>query len=427
MSGVAGNVSAAPSRALFLRVAVLCATVAFLDGNDTVSVSVAGPGIIRTLGLPLSRLGPIISASLLGSMIGALTFGNLGDRFGRKQMLSLTTLIFGLFTLASAYCTSFPELMIVRLIAGLGLGGATPCFIAIVSEYVPPERRARTTSAIWTAFPVGNVVGTFFSFFLLSRYSWASIFIVGGVLPLVVFVALLVGLPSSSPLPAASRVGALGAAAGNGQVGRARFGALFADGAGASTVLLWIAFLLVWGMVAAVFFLAPALMLANGIPLKFGALALAVGGLGSLIGSPLAGFLIERFGTGPVMATTLVLSALGTATVGYDAVSVRSMTAALAFLGVFLSGMGISGMLAVAAVTYPAAVRSTGVGAAVAVGRLGQVIMPLVLTLVLAGVPAPPRYLLIAPLLLVGAVVVVLLGRRQRRMPPMAVGLAPSI
>ena len=428
MSSVAGTVSAATARALFLRVAVLCAMVAFFDGVDSVSMGPAGPAILETLRLAPNRLGPIVSAALLGAVIGAFSFGNLGDRFGRKQTLLAATLLFGLLTLATAYATSFGELILIRFIAGLGLGGATPCFIAIATEYTPREHRARVTSTIWTAFPVGNVVGTLFAAFLLAKFSWRAIFIFGGVLPLLVFLALLIWLPktrraAAAPLPEAGAI----AATGDGPSRQASYRTLFRADTAVDTMLLWVAFLSVFGVVAAVFYFAPQLMHAHGIPLKVAALVLGLGGIGSLIGSPAAGYLIERFGAGVVMATTLVLGAIGTSAVGYVSGSVPTMMVTLAFLGVFVSGMGISGVLALAAVIYPASIRSTGVGGAVGSGRFGQVIMPLVISgMQTVGVTPPHLFLFIAPLLLVGAAAIVALTQRQQRTDSVMTRLAAS-
>ncbi len=429
ITSAVGGVSAVPTRALFLRVATLCAMVAFFDGVDSVSMGPAGPAILETLHLPSTRLGPIVSATLLGAVIGAFSFGNLGDRFGRKRMLLIATLVFGLLTLATAYATSFGELILIRFIGGLGLGGATPCFIAIATEYTPKEHRARVTSLIWTAFPVGNVVGTLLAAFLLAKFHWQAIFIVGGVFPLLVFVALLIGLPDTRRAPAAAvePSAGLGMEPAMREFTHARYRVLFAPGTAVDTVLLWIAFLSVFGVVAAIFYFAPALMHAHGIPLKVAALVLGIGGIGSLIGSPAAGFLIEKFGASVVMATALVLGAIGTSAVGYVSGSVPAMMITLAFLGIFVSGMGISGVLAIAAVTYPASIRSTGVGGAVGSGRFGQVIMPLIIsTMQFTGVAPTHLFLFIAPLLLLGAIVIVMLSQRQQRTSRRVTRLAPS-
>ena len=288
-------------------------------------------------------------------------------------MLLAAMLVFGLLTLATAYATSFGELILIRFVAGLGLGGATPCFIAIATQLTPSEHHARVTSTIWTAFPVGNVVGTLFAAFLLAKFSWRAIFIFGGALPLLVFLALLIWLPANrraaaAPLPGAGAI----AATGDGLSRQASYRTLFMADTVVDTVLLWVAFLSVFGVVAAVFYFASQLMHAHGIFLKVAALVLGLGRVGSLIGFPAAGYLIERFGAGIVMAMTLVLGAIGTSAVGYVSRAVPAMMVTLSFLGVFVSGMGISGVLALAAVAYPASIRSAGIGGGVGPVRVGH-------------------------------------------------------
>jgi AAHS family 4-hydroxybenzoate transporter-like MFS transporter len=130
---------------------VLCALVAFLDGVDSQSIAVAAPIIADNLKLTRAALGPMFSAALLGAAIGALTFGPLGDRFGRKRILIAATIIFAIFTLATPLAGSYQSLLAVRFAAGIGLGGATPCFIALASEFSPGRRRAMVASLIWAA------------------------------------------------------------------------------------------------------------------------------------------------------------------------------------------------------------------------------------------------------------------------------------
>ena len=148
-----------PIRGFQIGIFVLCALVALLDGVDTQSIGVAAPFIAENLGIPVTSFGPIFSSALLGAMLGALTFGPLADRFGRKVMLIIATLVFAIFTLATPFSDSVGTLMACRLLAGIGLGGATPCFIALTSEYTPVSKRAMVVTAQWAAFPLGGMLG----------------------------------------------------------------------------------------------------------------------------------------------------------------------------------------------------------------------------------------------------------------------------
>src|SRR5580658_10727811 len=120
---------------------ICCALVSALDGIDSQSIGVAAPFIADELGVKLADFGPIFSSALVGATIGAASFGPLADRFGRKTLLIIATVLIGVFTLLTATASSVPMLMVFRLLAGLGLGGATPCFIALTSEYAPARLR----------------------------------------------------------------------------------------------------------------------------------------------------------------------------------------------------------------------------------------------------------------------------------------------
>src|SRR6476661_8915657 len=116
-----------------IAVVLLCGLVAMLDGADTTSIAIAASTIAGLLNVPMSAFGLVFAAGTLGAMLGAMTFGPLADRFGRKRVLIVSTVLFGIFTLLIAHAQSYSALVLCRVIAGLGLGGATPCFLALVS------------------------------------------------------------------------------------------------------------------------------------------------------------------------------------------------------------------------------------------------------------------------------------------------------
>ena len=414
---------------LMVQVAVLCAAVAFLDGVDTAAINVAAPRMADHLGLSRAHLGPIFSSGLLGAMVGALSFGWLADRVGRKRMLLIATAIFGVFSIATAFMNSFGPVLVMRLFTGLGLGGATPCFVALGSEYAPSARRARVTSLIWTAFPLGTVLGTFMCAYLISAHGWQSIFLAGGVMPLLVAMAILIWLPESLQFlldtnrdPAAVRriVGRFvppPAADARIIVDRvatavAPIATLFSRNRASETLLLWFAFAAVFGCTVAVFSWAPAIMHYHGIPLSRAAIGVGIGGIGSLLGSACAGFLMERFSPSILLATAFVLGALAAACIGHAAHSLATVTVDLMVTGFLIPGFGGSALLALAANIYPTAMRSTGVGGAMGFGRFGQVVAPLVVSGVIAtGFDVDDIYLLIALVMLVAAAAVFSLGR----------------
>lgn len=379
---------------------VLCSAVAFLDGVDSQSIALAAPVIADTLKLARAVLGPIFSASLLGAMVGAMIFGPLGDRFGRKRMLILAAIVFGLFTISTAYVASFTLLLAARFLAGIGLGGATPCFIALASEYAPRRRRATVASLIWAAFPLGGALGGFVNGALLRSYGWQTMFLVGGLLPILVAGVLAVWLPESlrfllARQAPAARIGAIvqrirpdlaGAKhffADEERAGGVPLKLLFSDGRALTTLLLWIPFFMSFGVLGIAVVWAPTLLHDNGFPPAAAGTALGVHGLGALIGIASVGRLMERFGALSVLAPALLIGAIFTGMLGYAATSVAFISTVLFLIGLFV-GMGASGSIALATLAYPTAVRSSGVGWAMGMGRFAQVLAPLFTTAMIA-------------------------------------------
>ena len=382
-----------PIGAFQIMVFVLCSLAAFLDGIDTQNIGVAAPIIAANMKLSAATLGPVFSSALVGATLGALTFGPLGDQYGRKVMLALAVFMFGIFTIATAYAETYQQLLAIRFAAGIGMGGATPCFIALASEFAPARRRAMVASVIWSAFPLGGFVGGFLNAYVLSMFGWQAIFLVGGVLPLLITVAFFAWLPESLKFLIAkggetARISAIMQRLQPGLPANAHFVSneqrvegvpfkhLFSDGRALWTLLLWVPFFAAFGVLILAVLWTPTLLHDNGIPLTQAARAIAFNGLGALIGMGTAGRLIERFGAGPVLVPAFLLGAVATALLGYAAASAVGMAVGVFLIGLLI-GMGGSGAIALAALTYPTAIRSSGVGWAMGVGRFAQVLAPL--------------------------------------------------
>lgn len=425
-----------------IRIVALCSLVAMLDGADSASIAIAATTIAGKLNFPMSAFGVVFSAATLGAMVGAMTFGPLADRFGRKRFLLVAAALFGVFTVATAYADSYSSLVVCRILAGLGLGGATPCFLALVSEYMPRRMRGTMVSVLWAAFPLGIMLGGFLNAWLVARFGWQSIFVVGGALPLILVAVLALTLPESLQLligkrgdtararrilarlsPTAPRSDALLT------VERDRLPGvpvkhLFLEGRGVSTVLLWVPFFAAFGVLAVVVFFTPALLRNSGVPAaaSAGALVNAFHGLGGLIGMALAGRLVDRFGPTTVLSTALVIGAACTAALGMSIASVPMAATATALVGVFV-GIAGSGSIALSSLIYPTEIRATGIGWGMAMGRAGQVVAPLVAARMIGADPSGSEMLLVmAAALLIAVIFVLLLGRRTG-----ATGFAPAI
>ncbi|MDO5103319.1 MAG: aromatic acid/H+ symport family MFS transporter [Lautropia sp.] len=175
----------------------LCFLIVLLDGFDTAAIGYVAPSLIQEWGVSKPALAPVLSAALFGLAAGALSSGPLADRFGRKRVLVLSVLIFGLGSLASAFATDLQGLTWLRFLTGLGLGAAMPNAVTLISEYSPARQRSLITNAMFCGFPLGASCGGFLAAWMMPAWGWRSVMLLGGVLPLVLVVALLWLLPES--------------------------------------------------------------------------------------------------------------------------------------------------------------------------------------------------------------------------------------
>ena len=425
---------------------VCCALVSALDGIDSQSIGVAAPFIADELGVKLADFGPIFSSALAGATLGAASFGPLADRFGRKTLLIVAVVLISVFTILTVFANSVPMLMTFRLLAGIGLGGATPCFIALTSEYAPARLRAALVTLMWSAFPLGGLLGGLLNWYLIPQAGWRAIFYIGGVAPLVLAFVLLFYLPESIKFLLVRRNDVTG-------VGRivARFrsspvrgdshfvldekplpGAsiphLFTEGRALGTLLLWVPFFMGFGVLTVAVLWTPALLKLNGISPANTAFVVAFNGLGGFIGQSSAGTLIKRFGILPVLIPAFLLGAAATVGLGYGASSIALASTFIGLIGVFM-GFGTGGAIALAATIYPTPIRSTGVGWGMAMGRFGQIVGPLIAGALLgAGWTADRIMMVIACGGLIAAVFVVLFSAWfvRRNVDGVAVGDATA-
>jgi len=408
----------------------LCSLVALLDGLDTQSIGVAAPLIAKLFNMEKAQLAPIFSAALAGAAIGALTFGPLADRFGRKPFLVLSALVFGVFTFLTALCPDFNTLLACRFAAGLGLGGALPCFVAMSCEFAPKRLRATVVTMTWAAFPLGGMIGGFLNAAVITHYGWQAIFYIGGVLPILVALVLAAALPNSLRQEFASAVGQTRLAGlvekmfGEPVPPGTRFFTsevtpegmpvrhLFTDGRALGTVLLWVPFFMGFGTLTVVVLWTPTLLGMYGIPPAATAQVVAFNGLGAAVGMAMAGGLMQRFGVVKTLAPAFVLGALATVLLGREAASVPLASLFTGLVGLFV-GLGVAGAVALASLVYPDAIRSTGAGWAMGMGRIGQAVAPLLAGTLLGLHWSVPDILLVIGMAPAIAAVFILLLRWQ--------------
>jgi MFS transporter, AAHS family, 4-hydroxybenzoate transporter len=379
-----------------IRIIVLCGAVALLDGFDVQVIGIVAPSMAATLSIPIKAVGGVFSATLLGLALGAVGFGILADRFGRKHVLTFATAAFGVFTICTACVTSFEQLLIVRFLAGVGLGGAMPSFIGMASDYAPRHRRGVIVGLLWTGFPVGGMVAGIASTNLIGAFGWQSLFYAGGMFPIVLAIVLASALPESLIFLVRSGVEKqrilrvlsrmhleISTPEKVRFVARDFFPAppvklLFTAGRARATMLLWACFFATFLMLITNGVWTPTLLQNAGLSVADASLVLAAFNLGSIVGTPTAGLLIGPRGTRATLPAAFLCCAIILSYFGQLGVSSCLILPAQAAAGLCL-GAGSSALIALSALLYPASVRSTGVGWAMAVGRLGSFVGPLVI------------------------------------------------
>ena len=185
-----------PVGAFQIRLLLICA-VLFIDGFDTQAIGYVAPAVAQEWKLPRGALGPVFSAGLFGLMIGALVLGTLADRIGRKRIIVLSSAAFGVGTLLTMLVQDAAWLMALRFLTGLGLGGAMPNAVALTSEFSPHRRRATMVMAMFAGFSIGAALGGLLAAALIPAFGWRSVFLVGGLAPLLLVPVLLYALPES--------------------------------------------------------------------------------------------------------------------------------------------------------------------------------------------------------------------------------------
>ena len=167
------------------RVIIICFLIALFDGFDTQAVAFTGPAIIEAFKLEAKALAPVLTAGIIGMTVGAMLLGMLGDKLGRHKTLMVCMALFAVSTLLTAFATHLNHIFILRVIAGLGMGGATPVLLSLASEYAPKRHKGLVTTGILLALPAGAMLGGILAAKILPLWGWQSIYILGGVLPLI--------------------------------------------------------------------------------------------------------------------------------------------------------------------------------------------------------------------------------------------------
>jgi AAHS family 4-hydroxybenzoate transporter-like MFS transporter len=392
---VADFIDQQPVGGFQLKLLLTCAAVLFLDGFDTQAIGYVAPVLAREWGLTKGALGPVFSAGLFGLMIGALLFGPLADRIGRKRIIIASTLAFGVGALITAFVRDVETLLVIRFLTGLGLGGAMPNAIALTSEFNPRRRRATMVMIMFCGFSVGAALGGVLAAALIPQFGWRSVFVIGGIAPLLLVPILALRLPESVRFLALTgganaRVAELLAHI-NPKVTfppATRFVVqephlpgipvlhLFREGRTLVTLLLWVVFFM---SLLDLYFLSnwlPTVLNDLGISVSSSAAIGSMLQVGGVVGTFALGSIIDRFSF-RALALVYFVAVFAVGAIGQLGHSIVFVTMAIFAAGFCVVGGQIAAN-GLAATFYPTSVRATGVGWALGIGRVGSIVGPLV-------------------------------------------------
>jgi MFS transporter, AAHS family, 4-hydroxybenzoate transporter len=352
-----------------LRVIMLCALVAACDGFDTQAIAFVAPAIAKLWGVPPPQFGAIFSAGLVGLALGAFLFGSLADRLGRKSVILFCVALFGISSILTTLSSGMVDLAVWRILTGLGLGGVLPNLIATTNEVGSAKHKNRLVMLMFCGFPLGATIGGLVSAPLIEAYGWHSVFITGGVLPLALVPLLYLYLPKPNGSVSSSlEIG--------GDLPANNIAQLFRESRAIPTLLLWTAF---FSNLLVMYFLVnwlPSLLSIAGSSLSVATLSTALLNLGGIVGA----VLLSRLINGPHALVVLAC------VYGVAALALLLIARAEGNVPILLTGAGLAGavvvggqiaMNAVTASFYPAQIRSTGVGWALGIGRIGSIVGPL--------------------------------------------------
>lgn len=369
----------------------LCFLIVLLDGFDTAAIGFVAPSLIKEWGVARPALAPVLSAALFGLAAGAFAAGPLSDRLGRKAVLIASVALFGFACGGSYLAADMGQLTMLRFVTGLGLGAAMPNAVTLMSEYCPDQRRATLTNTMFCGFPLGAAFGGFLAAWMIPQWGWRSVFLLGGVTPLVLVLLMLFVLPesvrymvakaqpveriraalrrisntveSATSFTMTERATPTGAKGGIGVV----LGRSYVVG----SVMLWLAYFMGLVIFYSLINWMPILFKDAGLDARTATLISALFPLGG-VGAVFFGMLMDRFNANRVIAIGFALTAAAIYAIGQVGNNV-ALLVLVVFVGGTLMNMSQSSLPALAAEFYPTQGRATGIAWMMGIGRFGGI------------------------------------------------------
>lgn len=388
------------SRLQVAAVAV-CITLNMLDGFDVLVVAFTASAISADWSLSGAQLGVLLSAGLFGMAGGSLFLAPWADRFGRRVIILFCLTLITLGMLLSAAAQNMVQLAALRVFTGVGIGGMLASIGVITSEYSSNKWRSTNISLQATGYPVGATIGGSIAAVLIANYGWRAAFLFGAIISALMFPAVLRYLPESMdfllarrPAGALERVNELLRRMGHaqmaqlpqmpellpvtaGQEPRNPLRGLFAGPAKRSTVLIWSSFFLLMFSFYFIMSWTPRLLVSAGLSAQQGITGGVLLNLGGIAGGSLFAWLASRFALRRLTYAYLGITAVCAVIFGFIATELTTAFVIALAIGIFLFG-SMAGLYSLAPVLYPANTRTTGMGWAIGIGRIGAILSPMI-------------------------------------------------
>lgn len=372
-------------------VLIWCLLIIIFDGYDLVIYGVALPLLMQEWSLSAVQAGLLASTALFGMMFGAMCFGTLSDKLGRKKTIMICVGLFSGFTFLGAFASNPIEFGILRFLAGLGIGGVMPNVVALMTEYAPKRIRSTLVALMFSGYAIGGMASALLGAWLIADYGWKIMFYIACI-PFLALPLIWKFLPESLMFltqkgqttqvaeivqkisPTQSISPQIQFVLNETSTNEAPFKALFQQGRTFSTIMFWIAFFMCLLMVYALGSWLPKLMIQAGYSLGASMLFLFALNIGGMVGAIGGGTLADKFHLKPVLSIMFTVGAIALVLLGFNSPQF------VLYLLIAVAGAATIGsqilLYTFVAQFYPAAVRSTGMGWASGIGRIGAIVGP---------------------------------------------------
>ncbi len=373
----------------------LCVALNMLDGFDVLVMAFTASEVAKEWSLSGARLGVLLSAGLFGMAGGSLFLAPWADRFVRRAIILLCLGTITLGMLLSALTQGPRQLAALRVLTGIGIGGILASLNVITSEYSSKRWRNTAISLEVTGYPLGATLGGSVAVFLITSYGWRSAFLFGAVSSALMVPLVMHGLPESLDFLLARRpadalprlndllrrmrrpeVSQLPARAAEPPAHGNPVSRLFSGAAARNTLLIWSAFFLVMFSFYFTTSWTPKLLVTAGLSARQGITGGVLLNLGGIAGGSLFAYLARRARLQPLACWNLVLTAVAMLLFGLWASNLTGAFPIAFAIGAFLFGSMV-GLYALTPLLYPAAIRTTGMGWAIGIGRMGAILAPI--------------------------------------------------